>query len=162
MARDGPRQDGHEVRTLLFCGDCEVRLNRNGESYVLNLIATKAKRFPLHEKLRLALPRELRYVAYSLAFALAGVAILVIWPPPLEPFARYGSPQQPFQGLGIRGPALPQALLYGVVKTGFSEKLLFRGLIAGSLSRRFSVLWANLGQASHFPCSPLVRAQNYV
>ncbi len=42
------------------------------------------------------------------------------------------------------------ALLYGVVKTGFTEELLFRGLIAGSLSRRFSLLWANLGQALIF------------
>jgi hypothetical protein len=58
MTRAGPRRDGHEVKATLFCGDCEVLLNRNGESYVLNLIATKAKRFPLHEKLRLALPRE--------------------------------------------------------------------------------------------------------
>jgi membrane protease YdiL (CAAX protease family) len=36
------------------------------------------------------------------------------------------------------------ALLYGVVKTGFSEELLFRGLIAGSLSRRLPLLWATL------------------
>ncbi len=42
------------------------------------------------------------------------------------------------------------ALLYGVIKTGFPEELLFRGLIAGSLSRRFSLLWANLAQALIF------------
>ena len=42
------------------------------------------------------------------------------------------------------------ALLYGVVKTGFPEELLFRGLIAGSLSRRFSLLWANVVQALIF------------
>jgi membrane protease YdiL (CAAX protease family) len=93
---------------------------------------------------------EGRYIGYSLAFALVGVAILVVWPPPLEPFVRNGSPQQSFQGLGLRGPAIPMALLYGVVKTGFSEELLFRGLIAGSLSRRVSFLWANLGQALIF------------
>jgi membrane protease YdiL (CAAX protease family) len=92
---------------------------------------------------------EARYVGYSLAFALAGVAILVIWPPPLEPFLRPGSPQQSFQGLGLAA-ALPMALLYGVVKTGFTEELLFRGLIAGSLSRRFSLLWANVVQALIF------------
>lgn len=93
---------------------------------------------------------EGRYVGYSLAFALAAVAILVIWPPPLEPFLRRGSPQQSFQGLGLGGPAVPMALLYGVVKTGFTEELLFRGMIAGSLSRRFSLLWANLVQALIF------------
>src|SRR5260370_2075518 len=94
--------------------------------------------------------REGVFVGYSLGFALAGVAILVIWPPPLEPFLRHGSPQQSFRGLGLGGPAVPMALLYGLVKTGFTEELLFRGLIAGSLSRRFSLPWANLGQALIF------------
>ncbi|MGB7847332.1 MAG: CPBP family intramembrane glutamic endopeptidase, partial [Candidatus Acidiferrum sp.] len=87
---------------------------------------------------------------YSLAFALAGVAILIVWPPPLDPFLRNGSPQQVFRGLGLRAPAISMALLYGVIKTGFTEEVLFRGLIAGSLSRRFSLLWANLGQAFIF------------
>ncbi|HVT19467.1 MAG TPA: type II CAAX endopeptidase family protein [Thermoanaerobaculia bacterium] len=93
---------------------------------------------------------EGRYVIYSLAFALAGVAFLVTWPPPLEPFLRPGSPQQSFRGLGLAGAAVPMALLYGVAQTGFTEELLFRGLIAGSLSRRFSLLWANLVQAFIF------------
>jgi membrane protease YdiL (CAAX protease family) len=91
-----------------------------------------------------------RYVAYSAAFAIAGVAILAIWPPALDPFLRDGSPQQPFVGLGLGGPAVVMALVYGVVKTGFPEELLFRGLIAGSLSRRIPLLWANLGQALIF------------
>ena len=93
---------------------------------------------------------EVRYLGYSLAFALAVVAVIVVWPPPLEPFLRPGSPQQVFRGLGLRGPAIPMALLYGIVKTGFTEELLFRGLIAGSLSRRFPLTWANLGQALIF------------
>ena len=42
------------------------------------------------------------------------------------------------------------ALLYGVVKTGFAEELLFRGLIAGSLGRRLPLVWANLLQALIF------------
>jgi membrane protease YdiL (CAAX protease family) len=91
-----------------------------------------------------------RYVAYSLTFAFAGVVILVVWPPPLDPFVRNGSPQESFVGLGLDGPAIPMALLYGVVKTGFPEELLFRGLIAGSLMRRLPILWANLGQAFIF------------
>jgi membrane protease YdiL (CAAX protease family) len=93
---------------------------------------------------------EGRYIGYSLAFTLAAVAILVIWPPPLEPFLREGSPQRVFRGLGLGGPSVPMALLYGVVKTGFSEEFLFRGLIAGSLSRRLSALRANLAQALIF------------
>jgi membrane protease YdiL (CAAX protease family) len=91
-----------------------------------------------------------RYLLYSLAFASITLAILLIWPPPLEPFSREGSPQKSFVGLGLGGPAVPMALLYGVLKTGFSEELLFRGLIAGSLSRRLSVGWANLVQALIF------------
>ncbi len=93
---------------------------------------------------------EVRYIGYSLAFALVGVAIVFIWPPPLEPFLRHGSPQGSFRGLGLSGTAVSLALLYGVIKTGFPEELLFRGLIAGSLSRRFSLLWANVGQAFIF------------
>src|SRR6516162_2457795 len=54
------------------------------------------------------------------------------------------------RGLGLGGPAVLMALLYGVVQTGFPEELLFRGLIAGSLSRRLPVPWANLGQALLF------------
>ena len=91
-----------------------------------------------------------RYVAYSVAFGLAAVAALALWPPPLAPFLRDGSPQKPFVGLGLGGPAVAMALLYGVVQTGFPEELLFRGLIAGSLSRRLPLLWANLGQAVIF------------
>ena len=95
-------------------------------------------------------PGARRYLAYSAAFACAGVAILVLWPPPLDPLVRKGSPQRPFVGLGLGGPAVLMALLYGVVQTGFPEELLFRGLIAGSLSRRLPLLWANLGQALIF------------
>jgi membrane protease YdiL (CAAX protease family) len=91
-----------------------------------------------------------RYLAYSAALACAGVAIIVLWPPPLEPLVRKGSPQRPFVGLGFGGPAVLMALLYGVVQTGFPEELLFRGLIAGSLSRRLPLLWANLVQALIF------------
>jgi membrane protease YdiL (CAAX protease family) len=90
------------------------------------------------------------YIAYSVAFGLAVVAILSLWPPPLAPFLRDGSPQKPFVGLGFEGLSVAMALLYGVVQTGFVEELFFRGLIAGSLSRRLPLLWANLGQAVIF------------
>jgi len=39
---------------------------------------------------------------------------------------------------------------YGLIATGFPEELLFRGLIAGALFRRFSFWKANLIQASIF------------
>ena len=37
-----------------------------------------------------------------------------------------------------------------MIKTGFTEELLFRGLIAGSLSRRLSLVWADVFQALIF------------
>jgi membrane protease YdiL (CAAX protease family) len=37
-----------------------------------------------------------------------------------------------------------------VLKTGFAEEFLFRGLIAGSLSRHLSIAWANVIQAVIF------------
>ena len=93
---------------------------------------------------------ESRYILYGLMTALVAVAILAIWPPPVEPFIRPGSPQQAFAGLGIGGRSIVMALLYGVVKTGVPEELLFRGMIGGSLSRRLPVPWANLAQAVIF------------
>ena len=91
-----------------------------------------------------------RYLAYSLAFALVGVAILTISSPPLEALTRQGSAQRQFVGLGFGRHAITLAFLNGVVQTGFAEELLFRGLIAGSLARRLTFGWANLTQACIF------------
>lgn len=93
---------------------------------------------------------EPKYIAYSAAFAAVSVAALLFWSPPLESFTGEGSPQRDFVGLGLTGTSIAMALLYGVVKTGFSEELLFRGLIAGSLGRRLPLVWANLLQALVF------------
>src|SRR6516164_2564739 len=60
---------------------------------------------------------EVRYIGYSLLAALSAVVPLVLWPPPIEPFLRDGSPQQAFVGLGLCGQAVAMALLYGVVQT---------------------------------------------
>ena len=91
-----------------------------------------------------------RYLVYSLVFALAGVVVLTLWSPPLEPLTRRGSAQHQFVGLGLGLSTFMLAFLYGAVQTAFAEELLFRGLIAGSLSRRLSFVWANLAQASIF------------
>jgi membrane protease YdiL (CAAX protease family) len=95
-------------------------------------------------------PGEPRYFFYSLAFALVGIAGAVLWSPPLEPITRRGSMLRDFVGLGSGLSAITTALLYGVVRTGFTEELLFRGLIAGSLARRYPLVWANLAQALIF------------
>jgi membrane protease YdiL (CAAX protease family) len=95
-----------------------------------------------------------RYLVYSLAFALLGICLIVlifvIWSPSLEPFTRKGAAQRPFVGLGFSMSAIVLALLNGGVQTGFAEELLFRGLIAGSLSRRLPIVWANVFQAFIF------------
>lgn len=93
---------------------------------------------------------EVRYLGYCAILALVCVAILWLWPPSLEASVRQGSAFRSFAGLGLSARAVAMALLYGGVKTGFAEELLFRGLIAGSLSRRLSVFWANGVQASIF------------
>jgi hypothetical protein len=59
-----------------------------------------------------------RYLVYSLLFAAASAAFLVIWPPPLEPLIRQGSMYRQFAGLGLGGQAIAMAFLYGVVQTG--------------------------------------------
>jgi membrane protease YdiL (CAAX protease family) len=78
------------------------------------------------------------------------LTVFMVWAPSLERFASEGSAQRPFVGLGFSTTAIALAFLHGVVQTGFTEELLFRGLIAGSLSRRLSLLWANLLQALIF------------
>jgi hypothetical protein len=47
------------IKNVLLCKACELRLDQNGESEVTRVLAPKVvDGFPLHEKLRLALPRE--------------------------------------------------------------------------------------------------------
>jgi hypothetical protein len=77
-----------DLQEYLLCGDCETRFNTHGEGYVLKLIAPKSKRFPLHEKLRLALPRSsgdrsaLRFSGEDLGLDMdkfAYFALRVVW-----------------------------------------------------------------------------------
>ncbi len=93
---------------------------------------------------------EGRFVVYSMLFAAVSVAVIILWPPSLEPITREGSSWKNFVGLGLCGQSILMALIYGVVKTGFAEEFLFRGMIAGSLSRRLSIRWANIVQALIF------------
>jgi membrane protease YdiL (CAAX protease family) len=91
-----------------------------------------------------------RYLLYSSVFAAIGVAVLVIWTPPLDAVTRQGSAQRQFVGLGFGLHALTLAFLNGVVQTALAEEVLFRGLIAGSLGRRLPFVWADLSQAAIF------------
>ncbi|MCL1635262.1 CPBP family intramembrane metalloprotease [Luteimonas sp. SX5] len=93
---------------------------------------------------------EKKYLIYSVLSAAACVGLLLAWRPALDSFTGATSPQRTFVGLGMSAASIAMALLYGMVKTGFSEEFLFRGLIAGSLSRRMPLLWANVLQALIF------------
>jgi len=92
---------------------------------------------------------EPRYLRHALLFALLTVATLLLWQPPVEVLGGEGSAQSGFYGLDLAS-AIPAALIYGCVTTGFTEELLFRGLIAGSFARKLSFAWANTVQATIF------------
>lgn len=91
-----------------------------------------------------------RYVFYSLALAAFGALAVVAWSPSVDLFTREGSAQRQFVGLGLGPTAIVLAFLNGAVQTALAEEVLFRGLIAGSLSRRLPLLWANVVQALIF------------
>lgn len=93
---------------------------------------------------------ETQYIGYCLAAGAVIVPIILLWPPSLEASTREGSAFAVFRGLGFSATSIGMALLYSVIKTGFAEEFLFRGLIAGSLSRRLSLVWANLLQGLIF------------
>lgn len=103
----------------------------------------------IRERTGLQLGRA-KYLVYGGAVSAVLVALLLAWMPPLELMGREGSAQHQFVGLGITSVSVVMALLYGGVQTGFTEELLFRGLIAGSLSRRLHMVWANTLQALIF------------
>lgn len=91
-----------------------------------------------------------RRFGYCLGAAVVVVVCLVLIPLPMESLTQGKSAWVPFKGLGFGGTAVVMALLYGVLKTGFCEEFLFRGLIAGSLARCMSLKWANFVQALIF------------
>jgi membrane protease YdiL (CAAX protease family) len=93
---------------------------------------------------------EERYFWICAAAALVVVAGLLLWPPPLGPLTREESAAHRFAGVGLTRGSVTASLLYGVVQTGLSEELLFRGVIAGALSRILSERWTNIVQALIF------------
>ena len=93
---------------------------------------------------------QTRYLGYCAVAALLNVIALSLWTPDLEVITREGTVQHHFVGVGLGFEGMTTALLYAVVQTGFSEELLFRGLIAGSLGRRMALVPANMLQAAIF------------
>jgi membrane protease YdiL (CAAX protease family) len=98
---------------------------------------------------------ERRYIGYAGLYILGMTLVsgaLILWPLPFgeDLGSNPRSPLRPFVGLGLNAQSFAMAVLYGFVSTGFSEELLFRGLIAGVLSRRLSLWWADTWQSLIF------------
>jgi membrane protease YdiL (CAAX protease family) len=97
-----------------------------------------------------------KYLGYAAGISaiIAGIVVAVhLFQGPSDGeglLTREGSAMAKFAGLGLTGESIILALIYGVIQTGFSEELLFRGLIAGSLGRRLPLLWANMIQSIIF------------
>jgi hypothetical protein len=79
---------GQEMATPALCNDCEQLLDRQGESEVLRAIAPKAtKSYPLHDRLRLAVPRDdfggaARFAGYDVGLDMnkfAYFALSIVW-----------------------------------------------------------------------------------
>ncbi|MEZ5338084.1 MAG: CPBP family intramembrane glutamic endopeptidase [bacterium] len=96
------------------------------------------------------------YLLYGAGISLCVVLALLFLTPDLEALTRKGSAQHEFVGVGIGLQGILLALIYSVLKTGFCEEFLFRGLIAGSLARRMGLLWGNLLQAVIFTAPHLL------
>jgi membrane protease YdiL (CAAX protease family) len=62
-----------------------------------------------------------------------------------------------FQGMGIA--ALPSALLFGMIKTGAAEEILFRGFLAKRCIQRLGFVFGNIIQAFLFGVMHLVLFQ---
>ena len=87
-----------------------------------------------------------RYLGFATMSAI--IAAIATWNwMSADVFLHQGSPQAPFLGLGIGKEAIVMALLYGVVQTGFTEEVFFRGLIGGAVMRRFGFWRGNVLQS---------------
>lgn len=92
-----------------------------------------------------------QYIRYALVATVVIAIALVAGSRGLsEAFVRENLAQGQFTGMGITWESIAAAAVFGVLQTGLTEELLFRGLIAGSLSRRFPSFWANSAQAFIF------------
>ena len=104
---------------------------------------------------------ETRYLLQAAIASLAVAIILFLVPFDLSLMTHEGNAMAGFAGAGIKPLTFLLALLYGFLQTGFCEELFFRGLIAGSLSRRVKAPWANILQALIFLLPHLILVPVY-
>ncbi len=58
VTHQGDVQTSRQYWSHLLCGECEERLNRNGERYAMTQVDNGQGRFPLFDRLNVAMPRE--------------------------------------------------------------------------------------------------------
>lgn len=88
-------------------------------------------------------------IAVGLSIPILGYSWLVCWLMPVKA-TDTTSPYHVFVGQGLGPGTMAAAAAYGFVSAGYGEELLFRGLIAGALSRHLKMGRANLIQALIF------------
>jgi hypothetical protein len=88
MTKEGGKQSSYQTKDYVLCSDCEDRLNRNGERYVMGLVTKRNGSFPLLDELSKVRPtvKGTAWEMYSVADApnidrnqLAYFAISVFW-----------------------------------------------------------------------------------
>ena len=58
VTHQGDVQSSRQYWSHLLCGECEERFNRNGERYAMTQVDNGQGRFPLFDRLNVAMPRE--------------------------------------------------------------------------------------------------------
>jgi hypothetical protein len=140
----------NEIKDYLLCGECEGRFDQNGEDEVLKHIRPKVgKSFPLHEKLRVALPRAIhgdvsRFAGYELDMDMdkfAYFAISIVWrgavhdwtmpDGSVKPKAQLGGFEEPIRLYLMKQTTLPPdtVVLVIVASDEGSRKLWFTPII---------------------------------
>ena len=113
-----------EILSPLLCPVCEGRFNENGETEVLRHIAAKIakKRFPLHDKMRVAYPRETfpdiqRFAGYDFGLDMdkfAYFALSIVWRGAVHEWPRLDGQKIKRLPLGAREESVRQYLLGGM------------------------------------------------
>jgi hypothetical protein len=133
-----------EMKVHLLCNDCEKRFNQHGENEVLKWLAPKSiRRFPLHDRLRVAWPCEdsPKLTAFKCtdvgvdAAKFAYFALSVVWRRAVHEWTGFDDQSLPRWNLGTFGEQL-RAFLVG--EAAFPpDTAVFVIVCADSYSREF-------------------------
>jgi hypothetical protein len=128
-----------DIRAPLLCRQCEQRLSRNGENWVLKRIS-KGERFPLLERLKLAIPitcdqGRLKFSGPRVGILtekLAYFAVSMLWRSVVYPWRGYGGTRKKRD----IGSLEEDCRRYLLGETGFPESLwVYVAICSDTLSR---------------------------